>query len=108
MPGRHRLYAVAVGAALVAAPVVVGAAPAEADHTALPTRVTLMGSLMSELGCDADWDGLCTTTDLLPELTQPFRLVHWAGTETSAYWNGYMDGAVRSGERAAREVLNEL
>ena len=66
MPGPRRLYAAAVGAALVAAPVVVGAAPAEADHTALPTRVTLMGSLMSELGCDADWDGLCTTTDLLP------------------------------------------
>jgi monoamine oxidase len=31
--------------------------------------------------------------------------VHWAGTETSPYWNGYMDGAVRSGERAAGEVL---
>ena len=34
--------------------------------------------------------------------------IHWAGTETSTYWNGYMDGAVRSGERAAREVLDEL
>ncbi len=31
--------------------------------------------------------------------------IHWAGAETSDYWNGYMDGAVRSGERAAREVL---
>jgi monoamine oxidase len=35
-------------------------------------------------------------------------LIHWAGTETSTYWNGYMDGAVRSGERAAKEILNEL
>ena len=34
--------------------------------------------------------------------------IHWAGTETSTYWNGYMDGAVRSGERAAEEVLAEL
>ena len=34
--------------------------------------------------------------------------IHWAGTETSTYWNGYMDGAVRSGERAAREVLEKL
>ncbi|GAB3866023.1 FAD-dependent oxidoreductase [Nocardioides maradonensis] len=34
----------------------------------------------------------------------PFRRVHWAGTETSTYWSGYMDGAVRAGERAAREV----
>ena len=29
-------------------------------------------------------------------------------TETSDYWVGYMDGAVRSGERAAAEVLAEL
>jgi monoamine oxidase len=35
----------------------------------------------------------------------PFRRVHWAGTETSTYWTGYMDGAVRAGERVAREVL---
>ena len=31
--------------------------------------------------------------------------VHWAGTETSTIWAGYMEGAVRSGERAAQEVL---
>ncbi len=36
----------------------------------------------------------------------PFRRTHWAGTETSTYWSGYMDGAVRAGERAAREVLD--
>ncbi|HET6507631.1 MAG TPA: FAD-dependent oxidoreductase [Baekduia sp.] len=30
--------------------------------------------------------------------------IHFAGTETSDYWLGYMDGAVRAGERAAREV----
>jgi monoamine oxidase len=47
-------------------------------------------------------------TEFLPILTQPFGLVHWAGTETATYWNGYMDGAVRSGERAAGEVLSEL
>jgi monoamine oxidase len=38
-------------------------------------------------------------------IRQPFGLVHWAGTETSTYWSGYMDGAVRAGERAALEVL---
>ena len=37
-----------------------------------------------------------------PALRKPFRHVHWAGTETATYWNGYMDGAVRSGERAAQ------
>lgn len=49
-----------------------------------------------------------TTTDFLPELAEPFGRAHWAGTETSPYWNGYMDGAVRSGERAAKEVLDRL
>jgi monoamine oxidase len=32
----------------------------------------------------------------------------WEGTEASMYWNGYMDGDVRSGERAAGVVLVEL
>ena len=41
-------------------------------------------------------------------LRAPVGRIHWASTETSTYWNGYMDGAVRSGERAAREVLDEL
>jgi monoamine oxidase len=43
-----------------------------------------------------------------PALRQPVGRIHWAGTETSTYWNGYMDGAVRSGERAAHEVLEAL
>lgn len=38
-------------------------------------------------------------------LREPAGRVHWAGTETAEVWNGYMDGAIRSGERAAREVL---
>ena len=38
----------------------------------------------------------------------PVGRIHWAGTETSTYWNGYMDGAVRSGERVAREVVPKL
>jgi monoamine oxidase len=40
-----------------------------------------------------------------PALRAPVGRIHWAGTETSDYWQGYMDGAVRSGERAAAEVL---
>ena len=38
----------------------------------------------------------------------PHGRVHWAGTETSTYWTGYMDGAVRAGQRAAGEVLAKL
>ena len=71
MPGPRRLFAIAVGAALAAAPAVVTAAPASADHTDLPSRVTLMGSLMSELGCAEDWSGTCTATDLLPVAGSP-------------------------------------
>jgi monoamine oxidase len=38
------------------------------------------------------------------QIRPPIGRVHWAGTETADYWAGYMDGAVRSGERAAKEV----
>jgi hypothetical protein len=33
---------------------VIGAAPARADHTPLPDTVALVGSLQSELGCPGD------------------------------------------------------
>jgi monoamine oxidase len=39
-------------------------------------------------------------------LRRPAGRVHWAGSETSTVWPGYMDGALRSGERAAEEVLD--
>lgn len=38
-------------------------------------------------------------------LRAPIGRLHWAGTETATVWAGYMDGAVRSGERAANEIL---
>jgi monoamine oxidase len=38
----------------------------------------------------------------------PIGLLHWAGTETATRWSGYMDGAVESGQRAAKEVLGAL
>jgi monoamine oxidase len=43
-----------------------------------------------------------------PALRAPVGRIHWAGTETATFWNGYMDGAVRSGARAAAEVLRRL
>ncbi|KAF3046114.1 hypothetical protein E8E12_011181 [Didymella heteroderae] len=39
-------------------------------------------------------------------LRQTVGGLHFAGTETSEYWTGYMDGAIRSGERVAREILH--
>ncbi len=41
-------------------------------------------------------------------LRSPHGAIHFAGTETADYWLGYMDGGVRAGERAAREVLRDL
>jgi monoamine oxidase len=38
-------------------------------------------------------------------LRAPIGPLHWAGAETATVWNGYMDGAISSGERAAREAL---
>lgn len=38
-------------------------------------------------------------------LRTPCGRLHFAGTETAGRWLGYMDGAVESGLRAAREVL---
>jgi monoamine oxidase len=49
-----------------------------------------------------------TVVDFGRHLTEPVGAVHWAGTETAGYWNGYMDGAIASGKRAASEVLAAL
>jgi monoamine oxidase len=43
-----------------------------------------------------------------PALTEPIGRIHWAGTECSPVWNGYMEGAVRSGEASAAAVLELL
>jgi monoamine oxidase len=59
-------------------------------------------------GCPVGIAGPGVYTGYGPALREPVGRIHWAGTETSTYWNGYMDGAVRSGERAAGEVLAEI
>ena len=41
-------------------------------------------------------------------LRAPIGPLHWAGAEVAQVWSGYMDGAVRSGETAAQEVLAAL
>ena len=65
-PSRIRTAVIAAAAtALVVS--FVGTSPAVADHTSVPARVTLMGDLMSELGCPDDWAGGCAATDLTRE-----------------------------------------
>lgn len=46
-----------------------------------------------------------TWTSYGPALREPVGGIHWAGTECSPVFNGYMEGAVRSGESAAEAVL---
>jgi monoamine oxidase len=62
------------------------------------------------------WTRGCYTSYLPPgalldfgtALREPAGRIHWAGTETATIWAGYMDGAVRSGQRAAKEALGAL
>ncbi|MFY9922478.1 MAG: FAD-dependent oxidoreductase [Mycobacterium sp.] len=44
-------------------------------------------------------------TEFGPALREPCGRIHWAGTESSAVMCGWVDGAVRSGERAAAEAM---
>jgi monoamine oxidase len=59
-------------------------------------------------GCYAGYMPPGVWTDFGPALSAPVGRIHWAGTETAEVFNGYMDGAVRSGERAALEVAQAL
>jgi monoamine oxidase len=61
-----------------------------------------------------EWTRGCSLAHLPPGiltryghlLRTPFGRVHWAGTETATMSHGAIDGAVRSGERAAAEILD--
>jgi monoamine oxidase len=58
------------------------------------------------------WTRGCFTGFLTPGATTLFRSavrdpvgpLHWAGTETSTVWPSFIDGAIRSGERAVAQI----
>jgi monoamine oxidase len=62
---------------------------------------------------DEEWTRGCSMAHFPPGvltgygrlLREPVGRIHWAGTETSGKSHGTIDGAVRSGERAAAEIL---
>ena|SRR5215469_2382283 len=56
-------------------------------------------------GCYGASMGPGIMTTVAKVIREPHGRIHWAGTETSTKWMGYVDGAIRSGERAAEEVL---
>ncbi|MGW7018436.1 flavin monoamine oxidase family protein [Streptomyces decoyicus] len=49
-----------------------------------------------------------TLTNYGSALREPVGRIHWASTESATLMHGLMEGAVRSGERAAHEVLTRL
>jgi monoamine oxidase len=91
-------------------------------------RRLVLGALTSRLGPRAsspaefietpwfaeEWTRGCSFAHIRPGflsryghlLQVPFARVHWAGTETATISHGAMDGAARSGERAAAEILD--
>lgn len=55
-------------------------------------------------GAPTAWAPPNTLSQYGTALRQPVGNIHFAGTESSDYWQGYMDGAIRAGKRAAAEV----
>ncbi|XP_056436116.1 amine oxidase [flavin-containing] [Gadus chalcogrammus] len=66
--------------------------------------------------CEEQYSGGCYTAYYPPGiltqfgrvLREPVDRLFFAGTETATEWSGYMEGAVQSGERAAREILHAM
>jgi monoamine oxidase len=59
-------------------------------------------------GCPVGHQGTGALSRYGPALRKRTGRIHWAGTETADYWNGYMDGAVRSGRRVTEQALAAL
>jgi monoamine oxidase len=59
-------------------------------------------------GCPCPFAPPNLMTEVGAALRAPFGALHFAGTETSFEWKGYMEGAVRAGERGAEEVVQAL
>jgi monoamine oxidase len=95
----------------------------ERRNTILDSLTTLFGSRAAESreyrdkdwmeepytrGCYGAYFPPGTWTSHGSALRKPIGRLHWAGTETATKYAGYMEGAVRSGERAAREIMERF
>lgn len=78
-------------------------------------RAAAPSRFIEQIWADEEWSRGCygclmspgAWTEFGQALRPPIGPLHWAGTETATVWNGYMDGAVQSGERVAREILDQ-
>ena len=59
-------------------------------------------------GCYAAFHPPKILTTYQGSLSKPEGDFHFAGTETSTIWCGYIEGAVRAGERAAKEIFQKI
>jgi monoamine oxidase len=59
-------------------------------------------------GCYTGVLGPGALTQFGPALREPIGRLFFAGTESASVWAGYIDGALRSGTRAAAEVIAAL
>ncbi|OBI05574.1 amine oxidase [Mycobacterium scrofulaceum] len=73
-----------------------------------PTRCSVTNWLTEKYsrGCYAALFGPGDWLRLGPTLTEPHGRVHWAGTETSVEFFGLIEGAIRSGQRVACELIH--
>jgi monoamine oxidase len=79
-------------------------------------RAARPDSYVERLWAEEEWSRGCygchmptgAWTSFGPALHEPVGPLQWAGAECATVWNGYMDGAVRSGQRAAEEALERL
>jgi monoamine oxidase len=72
-----------------------------------PTALVLQDWQREECtkGCYASYFAPRVLTRWGSTVAQPCGRLHWAGTETSPAWNGYMEGALQSGVRVAAEMM---
>lgn len=97
--------------------------PAERRDAVLAGHARLFGELawrperfVERVWAEEEWTRGCYGCLMTPggwteygrALRAPIGPLHWAGAETATVWNGYMDGAVQSGERAATEARQAL
>jgi monoamine oxidase len=101
-----------------------GRLPAQARRTAVIDCFTRLygpragrpDAYVERLWAEEEWTRGCygchmptgAWTGYGPALREPIGPLHWAGAEYATVWNGYMDGAVRSGEATAAEVMEAL
>jgi monoamine oxidase len=79
-------------------------------------RAARPDAYVERLWAEEEWSRGCygcymptgTWTSYGPALREPIGPLHWAGAECATVWNGYMEGAVRSGQQVAREALERL